>query len=325
MADVRVLAASDIDTVLELADLLDVVADGLIAQYRGDVERPERPHLPLGHGLDGDDHLGTGLVMPAYVHGANYFATKVVGVFPDNRDRNLPTVHGAILLVDAATGQAVGLLEGTRVTNARTGCVGGVAVRALVDGPVTLGVLGAGQQARWQTRGIDAAVGVSSVRIYAPSDSCETCATDLRDEGLKARAVDDPAAAVRDADVVVTATTSHTPVFPREALSENAIVVAVGAYTAEMQELETAVVEDATQIFADVPDEVATIGDILNAAVDGDALLPLGGLLAGEIDPTTAPGPILVESVGSAVFDAVASEHLFEAALAGDVGSRVEF
>lgn len=321
----RVLTDDDIAEVLDIGELLDVVEGGLIAQYQGTIERPQRPHLPLGVGLENDHPLGTGLVMPAYVHGSQYFVTKLVGLFEGNRKRGLPTIQGSILIIDARTGQALGLFDGTRITDARTGCVGGVAARALCDGVVTLGVLGAGQQARWQTRAIAHGCGVDEVRIYSPSMSREVCADDLVDEGIPARAVESPVAAVEGADIVVTATTSNEPVFPRAALEPDVIVIAVGAFTPEMQEIEAAVVEDAIQVFGDVPEEVAHTGDIGLADIDPDKIAPLGGLLTGDIGRTEGGGIVLVESVGSAVFDAVVSEHLFERAQHAELGVTLPF
>jgi len=253
----RVLLDDDVAAVLSLPALLDVCEQALLADGRGETVRPDRPHYPIGAGLDGSEPLGTGLAMPAYVEGADYAATKLATVHPDNPGRGLPTVQAHLSLVDARTGEPVALCAAERLTNARTGCIGGLAARELaVDGPLTLGVLGAGQQARWQTRAIAAAREVDGVRVHSPSDSRERCAADLRGRDIDARAVQSARAAVTDADVVVTATTSHDPVFPADALSPGTLVVAVGAYTAEMRELAPAVFERAARVFADASGRV---------------------------------------------------------------------
>jgi len=325
---VRVLTEADVNALLDLEPLLDVVGDAFRAQGAGAVERPERSHYPLGTGLDSDDPeapLGTGLVMPAYLHGAEYAVTKLVGVHEGNPDRGLPTVHAQLAVIEAATGEAAAFMAGTTVTNARTGCIGGVAARNLVHGPVTLGVLGAGTQARWQTRAIHAAVGVDAVQVYAPSDSKERGAADLRETfGIQATAASTPRAAVEAADVVVTATTASDPVFPGHALAPGALVVAIGAYTAEMQELDEITMSRADRVYADVPDEVAGIGDVLETNVDPDRLVPLSALLAGEDQPESA-ATIVVESVGTAVLDAAAAVHVLDRARAQDVGTAVNW
>ncbi|WP_101297796.1 ornithine cyclodeaminase family protein [Halegenticoccus soli] len=319
---VRVLSDGDVASLLDLDALLPVVEEAFRRQGRGEVERPERPHFPVGAGLEGDEPLGTGLVMPAYVHGAAYYATKLVGVHEGNPARGLPTVNAQIALTEAATGRPAAYLAGTRITNARTGCIGGLAAKYLASGPASLGLIGAGTQARWQARAVAAAIEVETVRVYSPSDSREACAADLRAEGLDAEAVDSPREAVADASVVVTATTSTEPTFPGDALAPGTLVVAVGAYTPEMRELDAATVERAARIFADVPGEAATVGDLPNA--DPASLVPLSAAFEGEEGRRDDEEVLVVESVGSAVLDAAAAEHVLERAIERDAGTTVE-
>lgn len=324
---VRVLAAADVAGVLEVESLLPVVADAFEKQFRGAVERPARPHFPVGEGLD-DGPLGTGLTMPAYVHGAPYYATKLASVHEDNAERDLPTVNAQIALTDAATGRPVAYMAGTRVTNARTGCIPGLAVRDLAPaGPVSLGVFGAGTQARWGVRAVAAAVGdaLERVRLYSPSDSRERCAADLRAElggDTDVEAVDSPAAALEGATVVLTATTSTVPVFDGDRLSDGTLVVAVGAYTAETRELDAATFARADRVFADVPEEVAGIGDLRGTGLDAADLTPFGRVFAeGAARP--GEGVVVVESVGTAVLDAAAAVHLYDRAVEAGVGRTV--
>lgn len=340
----RVLSDDDIAALLDLGELLDVTADALRAQGRGDVERPPRPHFPVGRGLvdapsdsaeggSATDPCGTGLVMPAYIHGADHYATKVAGVHDGNVERGLPTVNASITLTAADTGLPAAMLAGNRITNARTGCIGGLAARELAvpsgegdggsdggggsDGDDTekgmvLGVLGAGEQARWQTRAIRAAVDLAAVRVYSPSDSREACAADLRAEGIDARAVETPTAAVTGADVVVTATTATEPTFDGNDLKPGALVVAVGAYTAEMRELDDRTVERAAACYADVPAEAADTGDFPTQS--GDDLLPFSDVLSGKDDRSSPTDVLVVASVGTAVLDAAAGEYVLKRA-----------
>ncbi|MEF8780450.1 MAG: ornithine cyclodeaminase family protein [Haloferacaceae archaeon] len=336
----RVLSDDDVNAVLDLPALLPVIADAFRADAAGEVERPERHHVPLGRGLDVDrrtgtdsrsdadpsattDPLGTGLVMPAYVHGSPYFVVKLASFHPGNQARNLPTVNATIALVAADTGLPVGYAAGTRITNARTGCVGGLAARELaVEGPLSVGVIGGGAQARWQARSIAAAAAVEEVRVYSPSDSREACAADLRDRGIDARAVATPGRAVEGAAVVVTATTATEPVFDGGALAPGALVVAVGAYEESMRELDRTTVERADRLFADVPAGAAETGDFPDR---GPAdLSPFSSVLAGNAGREDDREVIVVKSVGTAVLDAAAAAFLFDRAVDADVGTVVD-
>jgi len=319
---VLILDDADVAALLDVESLLDRVADALVKQAAGEVERPERPHFPVGAGLDGDDPHGTALTMPAYVRGEEHYVTKLASVHRDNPERGLPAVQAQIALTEARTGRPAAYMAGTRITNARTGCIGGLAVRALASEPVRLAVVGAGVQARWQTRAIAAAATVDEVRVYSPSDSKAACAGDLREEGIPASVAGSTVDAVRGATVVVTATTAAEPVFPPDALTDAELVVAVGAYDAETRELAAAVVEDAATVFADVPGEAAETGDLLPTALDADDLVPLAAALTGDAERD--PGDLaVVESVGSAVLDLAAATAVYERARADGVGREL--
>ncbi|WP_135536999.1 ornithine cyclodeaminase family protein [Halostella pelagica] len=315
------LTDAEIERLIDIETLAPIVERALEKQHSGEVERPERPHYPIGADLDSSEPLGTGLVMPAYIHAKEYFATKLVSLHDGNKKRSLPMLHAQIVLSDARTGQPAAFMDGTRITNARTGCIGGLAARELANEPITLGVIGAGAQARWQTRAIAALTDIESVSVYSPSDSKHDCVADLREHGISANAVDTPAAAVRDASVVVTATTSSEPVFPAAALSPGTVVVAVGAYDAEMQELEPAVFDRASRVFADVPEEVTTIGDLAATDLAADDLIPIAALFEGTTGRESRDEILVVESVGTAVLDAAAATEVYEAAREKGVGT----
>jgi alanine dehydrogenase len=323
---VTVLSEADVASLLDLEDLLPVIEEAFVKQGRGEVERPDRPQFPIGTGLVAEP--GTGLAMPAYVHGDATFATKVASVVPANRDRGLPSVTATVLACDADTGRPRALLAGTRVTNARTGCIGGLAARELaVDGPVTLGVLGAGAQARWQTRAVAAATDLAAVRVHSPSESRAACAADLRGElgdAVDVRAVSSPREAVTGATVVVTATTSHDPVFDGRDLDPGTLVVAVGAYEAGMRELDGETMRRAARVLADVPEEVAAVGDVADAGLGGEDLHPLSAAFEGRVGRESDDEVLVVDSVGSAVLDAATAAHLVERADERGAGTEVE-
>ena len=324
---VLVLSAEAVDRCLDLAGLVDVVDDALVKQAAGEVERPDRPHFPVGAGLGGEEPVGTGIAMPAYVHGADHYATKLVGVHEGNAERGLPTINAQIALTEAETGLPKAFMAGTAITNARTGCIGAVSVRELAPEPdgdgLTLGVLGAGAQARWQTQAIETVATLSDVRIYSPSDSRAACATDLSENGIPARAVDAPRDAVEGADVVVTATTATEPVFPPDALDPGTLVVAVGAFTAEMQELDPRVLERAERVFADVPAEAAETGDILASDRDADDLVELGLPLRDGYARESPDGVVVVARVGSATLDDAAGETVYRRAVEAGAGTEI--
>jgi alanine dehydrogenase len=239
-----------------------------------------------------------------------------------NPERGLPTIHAQVVLADARTGQPLSFMNGGRITNARTGCIGGLAARDLANQPATLGVLGAGAQARWQIRAVAALTDLDSVRVYSPSDSREKCAADLRTDGINVSAVDSPEAAVVDASIVVTATTSAEPVFPTDALSSGTLVIAVGAYSETTQELESATFDRAARVFADIPEEVVETGDILATDLSTNDLVPLSAVLEDETGRESTDEILVVESVGTAALDVATAAEIYESAEKAGFGTE---
>jgi alanine dehydrogenase len=317
MTEVRVLSDDDVASLLSLSDLLPEIERAFVKQGRGEVERPPRPHYSVG-----TETPGTALAMPAYVRGDPTYATKLAAVHATNAERGLPTVNAQLALTDAETGLPLSYMAANRITNARTGCIGGLAARELATGPVRLGVFGAGAQARWQTRAIAAATDLERVRVYSTSGSREACAEELRDEldGVDVEAVDSPAAAVGGSNVVVTATTSETPVFDGSDLEAGTLVAAVGAFTAEMRELDAETLSRAATVFADVPEEAAEVGDIAESGVEASELVALSEVFEGRAGRGDDADVLVVESVGSAVLDAATAGHLYERAEAEGAG-----
>ncbi|WP_338727419.1 ornithine cyclodeaminase family protein [Haladaptatus sp. DJG-WS-42] len=324
----RIISGADVRDLLELADVLSVVEDALLKQGRGEVERPERPHFPVGQQLDAtnpDKPLGTGLVMPAYIHGSEYFATKLVSVHPENKRRGLPTIHAQIAVNEAETGLPVAYMDGSTITAARTSCIGGLAARELCNEPISLAVIGAGTQSRWQIRAVTTAANVESVTLYDHNPPMLAEAVRELDAELDVpiETAESPEDAISGATLVITATTSTEPVFSGDHLAPGTTVVGIGAYTGEMQELDAQTIEGASKVFADVPEEVAEIGDILESSLSEDDLIPFSDLLTGNAMRETAEERIVVESVGSAVMDAAVAGHIYDRAVTESVGSEL--
>lgn len=321
---VLVLSDEDVELLISLSDIADEVEVAQIKQDTGTVERPERPHYPIGVGLQDNDSLGTGLVMPAYIHGADHFATKLVSIHEENSEKGLPTLHAQLVLSNARTGEPVSVMDANKVTNARTGCIGGLAARELATKPVDLAVIGAGAQARWQTRAVDALCKLRSVSVYSPSDSKYAAADELSSVGIPATTAESTEVAVRNANVVITTTTSTDPVFSAEAVQDGTLIIGIGAFQSDMQEIEADVFNKADLIFADVPSEVIEIGDLTATSLSKDQLIPLGRAFKGEKGRTSENEIIIVESVGSAVFDAATASYIYTLAQDQDFGTDVE-
>lgn len=325
---VRILSETHVESLLSVSNVLPVVETAMIKQSRGEVTRPERPHFPVGKGIDTerpDEALGTGLTMPAYIHGTDYYTTKLASHFSENKALGLPTITSQIVVNDAKTGLPIAVMDGTYITAIRTGCIGGLATRELAEDPVDLAVIGAGTQARWQTRAISTTTDLKRVRVYSPTDSRFSCANELNNE-LDARVepAESPREAVKDANVVVTATSATSPVIDGEWLEPDALVIAIGAFSSEMQEIDQKTISRACTVFADVPEEAVETGDLIETQLVADDLIPLGDLFLREDTSHSTDNILVVKSVGSSIFDAATATHVVEMAKSKDIGECIE-
>jgi alanine dehydrogenase len=110
-------------------------------------------------------------------------------------------------------------------------------------------------------------------------------------------------------------------VFPGEALDPGTLVIAVGAYSAEMRELDDVTIRRAESVIADVPEEAIHTGDLRESGLSVEELVPLSAVFEGEFE--RPEGVVVVSSVGSAVLDAAAAEFVLERAERKGVGETV--
>lgn len=295
-----------------------------------------RARVPIRTQLGIPLHDGVALFMPAYLEETDELGMKMVSVFSGNLAHGLPTIHAMVTLVDAETGLPTAILDGTFLTALRTGAASGAATDLLARPESdTAAVLGAGVQGRTQLEAVCTVRKIEKVLVY---DTRKEVAERFREE---MSAMGDPLPtnivivasapeAVREADVVCTATTSNTPVFSHGDLKPGTHVNAIGSFTPEMQELPAETVERALLVVDSREAVWAESGDLIIPKKEGriseDAVhAELGEIVSGAKKGRTSDEEItLFKSVGNAVQDvSVASRILAEAKKQG-LGIEVE-
>src|SRR5262245_41916300 len=165
------------------------------------------------------------LVMPATT--ARSAGVKLAGVAPGNPAAGLPRIQAVYVLFDAATLTPRALIDGTALTTLRTPAQSAFAARELAapdDGRLV--VFGTGPQAWGHVHALAAVRPISDVVVVGRTPAhVEVLVERLTGEGIAARPGDP--GAVRDADLVVCATTARTPVFEGGLLADHACVIAV--------------------------------------------------------------------------------------------------
>jgi ornithine cyclodeaminase/alanine dehydrogenase-like protein (mu-crystallin family) len=316
---VRVVGEEETRRLLPMEECIDAMAEVLAALARGRLHNPLRSVV---RPPDASTLLG---LMPAHRGGDEpLYALKAVVIAPENPKRGLDAHQGLVAVFDGTTGQVRGLVNASAVTAVRTAAVSGVATRALARrGSRTLAILGAGVQARAHLEAMRAVIPFERVVAWSrtPGRVAEL------DGVEEAESVED---VVREADVVVTATTAREPIVRREWLKPGAHVNAVGSSIPTTRELDTATMA-AAALFVDRREStVNESGDYLFAARDG-AIGPehiraeLGEVLAGDAEGRRSDDELTVfKSLGLAVEDLAAAELVLRRAEGEDAGTVVE-
>jgi ornithine cyclodeaminase len=321
--NLRILTEADCRTLLGMREAIDIQAEAfaLLAAGRAveglrAVARSEQPP-------------GVAIFNPCFLREGRGYGIKVVSDFYGNSARGLPRMSAVITLFDGETGIPRTLMEGGYVTDLRTGAGTGLAARHLArpDSKV-LAVIGAGRVARSQVEALRS--------VFSLQTICVSTRTRAKGEAFvdslnpKAVLVDDPETAVRNADIVVAATTSKEPVVCGRWLKPGAFVAAVGAYAVEHRELDDEVI---TRASCHVIDSRA---DVLERA--GDFMIPIGkGILKREqiaeiaeiisgarAGRRSADDIVVFKSSGAPIQDLVTAQHIERRAMQRSLGRDVD-
>ena len=291
------LTEDDVRRLLRMADLIPVMARALADLAAGRVVQPVRTVVPIA------DHQGFFLVMPAY---AGLLGAKLVTWYPDNRD--VPTHHAVIQLFRPETGEPLVTMDGTLITEMRTGAVSAVATDRLArpDASV-LAILGSGAQARSHLEALRLVRSFRHVRVWSPRHAAAFAA---RFGVQEAASAED---AVRGADVVVVATLSRTPVLRGAWLSPGTHVNAVGAARPDWRELDDDVLAGA-RVFVESREAAGReSGDV---AASRGIVAEIGEVVAGSAAGRASATEMTVfKSVGVAVEDVAAATLVYQLAV----------
>jgi len=237
-------------------------------------------------------------------------------------------------LFDPDTGELLALVDGAWMNPFKTGATGAVAVDALArEDATSLAVFGSGPQARGQVRATATVRDLETVWVYSPTKAHrESFAAELNERlDASVAAVASSGAAVEDADIVVTATSSHDPVFDGDNLADGAHVTAMGQYHPDHREVDATTVARATYV-PDLRDRVhqdagAFIQASAAGAIDDDHVhAELGEIVAHEAPGRTDPDEItLFDSGGTAIETVAGARLLYDKAREAGLGTTLEW
>lgn len=307
------LSGGDLLRLLDIEEFLAQLEKGFRDYVSGRVANPLRVSV-----VSGQDWWG---VMPSYNPELG-FCVKVASVLPANRLKGVPTTRATVLFFDQADGGLRAIVDGTVLTGVRTAAATALFFKHART-PNQIFFFGAGLQARYHARILSLCFKIG--RVNALSRSMESAEAFLREcEGMGLTV--DRTLTAEQADTIIAATTSKTPVVERFGNATHT-VVSVGAPTPDARELSDRVLAEASKVVVDTAEGCLNeAGDIVQTLRSGvlakEKIVELGELLSSnarlELDR------VVYKSVGSAFMDLYACQYFYRKALERGFGERIE-
>ena len=324
---VLLLSRAEIEGLITVREAIEAVEGAFRAKGLGKAQMPPKSYIYFDR-YDGDFR-----VMPAYLEEQGAAGVKIVNAHPLNpKEYGLPTVMAVIVLLDPKTGAPLAIMDGTWITNIRTGAGGAVAAKYLArrDSHI-VAMVGAGVQARTQLIALKEVLDIAEVRINDISaEKARQYAEEMGKQlGVNVKAVGDTGRAVEGADVVVTTTPARKPILMNDWVSEGMHINAIGADAPGKQELDPQILTRAKVVVDDV--EQAIHGGEVNVPLSegviarGDIYADLGEVVTGKKPGRTSHEEITIfDSTGLAVQDIATDWVVYQKARKAGKGIEVE-
>jgi ornithine cyclodeaminase/alanine dehydrogenase-like protein (mu-crystallin family) len=300
------LGLSDLRGVLSMTDAIRLLEEMLAHEAAGRTLASPR--------FNADFEGGSMRILFAADYEAGYCATKAYHSVKGAGVRYIVTLYRL------RDGELLALLDGSHITDLRTGAASGVVARRVsVSGPVTAGVIGSGHQARRQLESVASVYRLTSATVFSPTPAHrETFALEMSGElKIPIKVADSAEAAVRGRKVVIAASSSRgpDPVIRGAWLDACRLLCAVGNTRPQFAEVDAHCLASAALVVADTPHAFSEAGE-LRAAADSGTLpaekrVTLAQLVSGGVK-VPPRGMIAFKSVGSALQDLALAGRYYE-------------
>jgi len=313
-----VLDATEITRLLDMASCIRAVE----AAFRARGEGRAAPSATLGFPLDG----GSLHVKVASLDlGQPYVVAKVNANFPRNpEERKLPTIQGALVLLDASCGTPLAVMDSAPITTLRTAATTAVAASHLARKDASIVTfVGCGVQARAHLAALCLVRPVR--RVFAvdvrPSAADEFRKFAIAEHGVECSVASSLREATRASEIVVTCTPSEQAILHLDDVSPGTFVAAVGADNDHKQEIDAQLLRESVIVVDDL-EQCARIGDLHHALEAGVVAEDFVLASLDEIVIGARPGrrgqdeTIVFDSTGLALEDVAAAAIVYDRSLA---------
>lgn len=285
-----------------------------------------------------DPAPGLTLVMPGIIGGdMNALATKIVSVYKQNPEKyQMPTVLAKIMVQDINTGDIIGIMDGSLITAMRTGAATGVSVKYLArKDSTTMGIYSGGIQARKQVSGVYWGLNqnLEKCKVFdLKKDIAKEFKKELEIElGIDIEIVDSGDNLLENTDILVAATTSTTPLFEGDKVSEGVHISSIGAHAADIRELDSTIIKRASILVGGLKEAcLAEAGDyiipIREGVISEEDIISIGEIITGNVIGRKNESDITIfKSVGISAQDVATAKLVYDRALQENIGRDIDF
>jgi alanine dehydrogenase len=328
---VRILSKEEVNELLTMEDALKYVEEAYKQLTLGQALVPQRIAIT-------DPAPGLTLVMPGIIGGEmNALATKIVSVYKQNPEKyQMPTVLAKIMVQDINTGDIVGIMDGSLITAMRTGAATGVSVKYLARKDSTsMGIYSGGIQARKQVSGVYWGLNqnLEKCKVFdLKKDIAKEFKKELeRELGIDIEIVDSGDNLLENTDILVAATTSTTPLFEGDKVSEGVHISSIGAHAANIRELDSTIIKRASILVGGLKEAcLAEAGDyiipIREGVISEDDIISIGDIITGNVIGRKSESDITIfKSVGISAQDVATAKLVYDRALEENIGRDIDF
>ncbi|MDD5473409.1 MAG: alanine dehydrogenase [Candidatus Methanoperedens sp.] len=319
------LNRKEVESLLDMKGTLKVVEEAFRQHGLKKVQMPSKLYLYF------KKHNGDLRTMPAYLEEQDITGVKIVNVHPDNPKKGLPTVMALVILNSTETGAPIAIMDGTYLTDMRTGAAGGVAVKYLArKNSKTVGFVGTGNQAKTQLLAISEIIDIGEIKAASASEKGTLAFRDDMEKKVGCdiivkKSIKD----VCDCDILVTTTPSREPVVKDEWISEGTHINAIGADAKGKEELDPMILKRAKIVVDDIP-QASHSGEVNVPLSKGlisknDIFCELGEVITGKKKARTSDSDITVfDSTGLAIQDVATADMVYRKALEANMGMKLQ-
>lgn len=317
----QIISADTIANAASPHHWIDAMEVALNTFQDSDYFTPNRMHVDMDE--------NTLLLMPSV--GPDLFSTKLVSVVPGNKDRGKAVINGTLLLNDGATGEALALFNGAKLTAMRTAAVACVGIRHLSD-PMAqyLGIIGAGVQGRHLAWLASHERDLERVYVYDPSHQSLMQFMQFMARhcpNIEVAPCEDVQQVIVNTEIICTSTTSNIPVVPDlEDLILGKTFIGVGSYKPEMQEFPEALFRLIDTVWIDAEHGKTESGDLIepikNKWIKPDRIRHISSLIQSP-NELGFKETRLFKSVGMGIFDLFAAKLVYEKSVEKGLGTEV--